>query len=521
LRVESPVHVVRFGVFEAHLKSAELYKSGRLVRLQQQPFELLRALLEHPGELVTRDSLRRTLWPDGVTVDFDQSLNKSVTKLRQALGDTASSPRFVETLPKRGYRFIAPVTVVIESAVTDREEPRESTPAESVSVETMPPLPAAPEPALKTPAAAEDTGRQTSMLVALAIAVALIGSVLIAWAKVIPAAIEPRAEVTKSRRFAPSAEARDAYARGVLALAGRGSEGLRLSIDHFDRAIQLSPRYADAYVGLSDGWSLMSSNGSIDSRYGMMRAREAAIRALTLDPASARAHVSLGRVTMIVDWDWATAEWHFTRAITLEPGEPTAHEWYAYLLSATGRYVDAIAEARRAVQAEPQSLNARTALGFVLYLARRYDEAAAELERTLTVDPDFVQARRDLALVRVQQRRYSEALADMERVAAINAGAAAALADVAWLHALTGDRAKAHGVLADLGRRDADASVAPDSLALVSLGLGNRDEGIRLLEHAFEMKIATLVYLSVDPVWDGIRDDPRVQQMVAAAHPNW
>ena len=107
------------------------------------------------------------------------------------------------------------------------------------------------------------------------------------------------------------------------------------------------------------------------------------------------------------------------------------------------------------------------------------------------------------------------------RVAASSAGSAAALADVAWLHALTGDRAKAQGVLDDLGRRDADAYVAPDSLARVSLGLGNRDEGIRLLEHACEMKIATLVYLSVDPVWDGIREDPRVQKIVAAVHPNW
>ena len=113
------MRVIRFGVFEAHLAAGELYKSGRLVRLQQQPFGVLRALLERSGEVVTRDELRRALWPQGITVDFDQSLNKCVTKLRDALGDEAASPRFIETLPKRGYRFIADVRSS-EEALTRR-----------------------------------------------------------------------------------------------------------------------------------------------------------------------------------------------------------------------------------------------------------------------------------------------------------------------------------------------------------------------------------------------------------------
>ncbi|MEZ5283210.1 MAG: winged helix-turn-helix domain-containing protein, partial [Vicinamibacterales bacterium] len=105
----SSARVVRFGVFEADLSAGELRKQGRLVRLQQQPFDVLRVLVEQHGQVVTREALHRHLWPEGVTVDFDQSLNKAVTKLRDALGDTADSPRFIETLPKRGYRFIAPV----------------------------------------------------------------------------------------------------------------------------------------------------------------------------------------------------------------------------------------------------------------------------------------------------------------------------------------------------------------------------------------------------------------------------
>ena len=104
-----PLHVVRFGVFEVDLRAGELRKGGLKVRLQEKPFQVLEMLLERPGEIVTREELQKKLWPENTFVDFDHSMNTAVTKLREALGDTADNPRFVETLARRGYRFIAPV----------------------------------------------------------------------------------------------------------------------------------------------------------------------------------------------------------------------------------------------------------------------------------------------------------------------------------------------------------------------------------------------------------------------------
>jgi DNA-binding winged helix-turn-helix (wHTH) protein len=103
------VPAVRFGIFEADLVTGELLRKGLRVSLQEQPFQVLAALLERPGELVTREELRSRIWPSAVFVDFEHGLNKAISKLRRALGDTAASPRFVETLPRRGYRFTAPV----------------------------------------------------------------------------------------------------------------------------------------------------------------------------------------------------------------------------------------------------------------------------------------------------------------------------------------------------------------------------------------------------------------------------
>ncbi len=105
----APAHrLVRFGVFELDLRSGELRKSGARLSLQQQPLQLLSVLLEQPGELVTREELRKRLWPDDTFVDFEHGLNAAVKRLRDTLGDSADSPRFVETVPRRGYRFIAP-----------------------------------------------------------------------------------------------------------------------------------------------------------------------------------------------------------------------------------------------------------------------------------------------------------------------------------------------------------------------------------------------------------------------------
>jgi DNA-binding winged helix-turn-helix (wHTH) protein/tetratricopeptide (TPR) repeat protein len=512
--VDDGPRLVRFGLFQLDLRAGELSRQGRPVRLQQQPFLVLKTLVDRPGELVTRDELRRCVWPDGITVDFDQSLNKSVTKLRDALGDSVASPRFIETLPKRGYRFIAPV--VAAGAVTAETAGAIVIPARPA--DSVPAPPSLAPPLAEEPAPATASHRRPPLQLAFSmIGLAAIGALL-----TVSSGATKSAEPALAALVAPAVTtpkpifaARDAYERGRLAVARRTDEGLRLGVEHFQRAIALSPRYADAYAGMADAWSLLASYGLEDPREGMPRARDAANRALALNPSLARAHASLGRTAMIFDWDWRTAEWHFGRAIALEPGSATTHQWFAYLLSASGRHDEAVAEARRAIAAEPLSLNTNTALGHVLYVARRYDEAAAHLERTLEIDPDFTQARRDLGRVRVQQSRTADAVAAFERVAAINPRSAIALAELAWARARNGETAAARSFLSRLDALRDTTYVPPDALALAHLGLGNRDQAVAWLRRAFTMRVATIAHLQAEPVWDALRDDPRVKEMVA------
>src|SRR6202020_248258 len=116
------VSVVRFGTYEVSLQSGEVRKAGMKIRVQQQPLKLLEVLLERPGEVVTREELRSRVWPNESFGDFDQAVNIAIAKLRSALGDSADNPRYIETLPKRGYRFIADVSVVDADARPKRQE---------------------------------------------------------------------------------------------------------------------------------------------------------------------------------------------------------------------------------------------------------------------------------------------------------------------------------------------------------------------------------------------------------------
>ncbi len=495
-----------FGQFEANLSSCELRKQGRLVRLQQLPFELLRLLLERPNEVVTRDELRKQLWPGDAVVDVDRSLNKSVAMLRGALGDSASSPRFIETLPKRGYRFIATVAHV-ESQTSPADPPIDASALARIVAPVTPGVGTAVTP----------TGGQLWTLLPTVFGVALIAALLFSLG---PArrASEARGHRAAAATDAGAADATasDPYARGRIALSRRSEDGLRSAIRLFERAVERDPGHAAAYVGLADAWSLLASYGVEEPRTAMGRAREFANRALAIDAESPEAHTSLGRTAMLSDWDWALAEGHFLRAIASNANYATAHQWYAYLLSATGRHVEAEREALKAAALDPRSPIATTSVGYVLYAARRFNDAAAALHRVLEIDPDFMQARKNLGLVLAAQGQYSQAILEFERVVRLSGGSAVAQADLAWARGLAGDVAGARRLLTDLRAKQARGYVPLDSLSMALVGGGQMTQAVTALDAAFKSRDAGISRLAVDPRWDALRDLPQVRTMADA-----
>lgn len=525
--------IVRFGTFEVHLATAELFRQGRPVHLQQQPFEVLRALLEHPGELVTRDMLRRRLWPDDVTVAFDQSLNKSITKLRDALGDRAASPRFIETLPKRGYRFIAPLSAVHLELPQASDSGHSAAPPQAESILTLDAASREETTARRgdavarlhvvadAPVAPNARGRAHTASALSWLGALLVIASLALWLRTSPPSSASASAIPDDGGPAtPIFAARDALDRGHVALVRRSDESLRLSATHFERALALSPRLAAAHLGLAESWSLMGSRGLAEPHEAMTRTRESANRALALDRSAARAYAVLARTAMLFDLDWRTAAWQFAAAVREQPGDAVIHEWFSAYWSAAGEHERAVAEAQRAVAAEPLSSPAGTSLATTYYFARQHAAAAAAVTRVLDTDPDFAPARRLLALVHAAQGHHAETVLALERLARSTAASPAARVELAWGLAVAGDHPAARRLLADLDRQRGSSYVPPEAIALVHVALRADDQALAWLERAVFERSAGVAFLLVDPRWDRLRQDPRLAGFLARIRPD-
>ncbi|MGE3273589.1 MAG: winged helix-turn-helix domain-containing protein [Vicinamibacterales bacterium] len=502
---------VRFGVFELDPDTRELRRRGRRVPLQLQPGTVLLALLDPPGRLVGREELKRRLWPEGVTVDFEQALNKAVAKLRDALGDRAENPRFIETLPKRGYRFLAPVEAVPPAdprpsaapAATDRDDHGRDGGDR-----------AGDELAAARPAAAPGRLR-VARQVAVPVAAAALLAAVIVWEAPGPASRD--VAVTESSRapragtddrgpgLTPIFAAKDAFARGRVALAKQSPQALRQAAELFSLATSLSPAYADAWASLAEAHVALAFAGAEPTTQGLAAARAAANRALSLAAGHGGAHAALGATAAYLDGDWTTADWHFERAVSTRPGDAGPRMAYALALAARGALTSAERQARVGLTAAPVLPASSDTLGYVLYLAHRYEDAEQQFDRALSLDPDYLPAVRHVARLRVEQGRAAEAVALLERITALSGDAPRARAELAWARGLSGDRSSARRLLRDLG------DGAPASLALAAWGAGDAVRAADWLVEALRTHAIDAAFVRVDPVWAGLRQLPPVR----------
>jgi tetratricopeptide (TPR) repeat protein len=237
--------------------------------------------------------------------------------------------------------------------------------------------------------------------------------------------------------------------------------------------------------------------------------RAAVTRALAIDDDLADAHAARALLLAVHEWRLADAEPAFRRALALAPGDATARNWYAQYLIATGRRDEALAESRRAIELDPLSLVINTGFGSRLYWARRFDEAIAQCRKTLELDPAYGGARRCLALAYAQRGAHEQAVRELERDGSGSARTPSELADLGYVYARAGRATDAHKVITELTNRFSREYVPPYALALVHAGLGENGRALEWLERAGEERSPRLVFLSVEPAFDGLRGDPR------------
>jgi adenylate cyclase len=307
----------------------------------------------------------------------------------------------------------------------------------------------------------------------------------------------------------------DLYHKGRSLWEKRSGDNLPKAIAFYEQAIGRDPNYALAYAGLANSYVLLPLYFSVPQCDAMAKAREAALKALQIDPNLAEGHNALGKILNFDDLDLAGAEREFQRAIELQPNNATAHQWYGNgPLDSLGRFDQAIAETKRAVELDPLSTIINTDRAYPLYYARRYDEALAQAKKTIELDPAFFYSRQILGMVLQAKGDLPGAVAEFEKARQLS-GDPLHLAFLAAAKTRMGDKNIAQQALTELDKVNQDRQGLAYDRAIVYLGIGNKEEALRWLEQSYaDRDGANLSWINVEPILNPLHGEPRFEALV-------
>ena len=311
------------------------------------------------------------------------------------------------------------------------------------------------------------------------------------------------------------------YLKGRYAWYSRTEEGLRTAASYFEQAVAQAPGYARAHAGLADAYAVLGFYDYLAPAEAFPKAEAAAGRAVALDPGLAAPRATLGYVGLYYHWSFDRGEEEFRRAIALEPNYSTAHQWYANLLTAAGRFPEAEREMRRAEEIDPLSLIAKAALGWVLYHAGEHAAALDQLRQTLELNPDYAVAHLWSGWVLQEMDSLPAAVRAHRRAVAATDSGGIYLASLARSLALAGERAEADALLRRLvAPRDAGRYVPSYEVARVYVALGDHDAAFAWLDRALADRSHSMVFLRVDPQLAPLRRDPRFATLLERVRPD-
>jgi DNA-binding winged helix-turn-helix (wHTH) protein/TolB-like protein/Tfp pilus assembly protein PilF len=608
--------VYSFGKYRLDTRERILLAGGQTVPLSPKAIETLIALVRGHGRVVTKEELLQTVWPD--TFIEEGVLAQNILTLRRAL----QNPDWIETVPRRGYRFSAPVIspdappdaaqsetatdipqtstrtashrnwvvaavvlalivagVIALRAARSRSAPHD-VPIRSLAVLPFQSIPNQPSylglgladvlinrlgslhritvrptsavrkfadgASVDSQAAGRELGvdavlegniqrdgdrvritvqlrrvadgtslwtakfdQRDSGLFALEDSIA--GEV--ANGLVLDLTASERQRLV--RRYTENAEAWQAYLRGRYLWSLRTTETHQKAIEEFERAARIDPSYALAYAGLADAYALLGSNPNrvLPRPQAMAKARAAALKALEIDGDLAEAHTALAFILMHYDWKLDDAEREYQRALSLNPSYPTAHQWRAVNLLATGHREDAVQELKSAQALDPASVIIMADLAELYVFTGQLAEAETEGRRVLNLDPTSTGARCWLSWALIGQRRFDEAGGilgtdplgtDPVRISAL-----------AYLDAAAGREAQAREKIAVLVRLAQDDFGLASVVAAAYASLGDVKAMGPWLEQAFAERSGALLLLNVHPEFAPVRDNPQFREFVA------
>jgi DNA-binding winged helix-turn-helix (wHTH) protein/tetratricopeptide (TPR) repeat protein len=474
--VTDPTHI-RFDGWTLTRGSGELTRDGKTQRLPPQPLATLLELLDHAGDVVTRERLVEVLWPTGI-VDFDNSLNAVVRKVRVVLGDDSETPRYIETLPRIGYRFVG-------------------------KIETAPVGAPLVAPPVRKGWAIQRPLIGVACLLAAVILVALVRHVNHEPPVAATAAAKPPAPAAAPAvpRRTTNERAYDLYLQGIFNRSRRDINGTDVALGNFQAALNEDPYYADAWAGLAETYSGAAMTQYMPTIPAYEQARSAALRAIELDETLGHGHAALAHITLMFDHDFAKTEAELKRGIELDPNYSRNWHTLAILRAFQDRLPEAMDAIRRARELEPMTLLYSSNYGLLLYQARRYDEAIAHAKSLLASQPRLDQARSLLIRALVAKGDVPAALEQLP----LRMNERPNLADAGYVHARAGDRAQALAEIARIERIGDEGFGVGYDIALIRAGLGDEAEACTALERAVADHSLTVLWMRTDPRMDPLR----------------
>ena len=622
-----PHETLRFEDFELDLGSFELRRAGRLVKLERIPLQLLFLLAENRDRLVTREEILLAIWGRDVFVDADNSINTAVRKARQALKDNPENPRFLRTIPGKGYRFTAPVSssapsspvvadlqigqpsrkrlpkwpvlaafvlvalvttgLILRSRLTKppktipkkamlvvlpflnlSADQREDYFADGMTEEMITQLGSLDPQHLgviartssmqykgaKKGAAqvARELGvdyllegsvrrsdqrvRVTAQLIQasdqthlwaadfdrdLSEVLKLQSELALAISNKIELSLSPSTRARLAEVPSLNAAAYEAYLQGLHDWDLRTKPGVERGIAEFLHAIALDPDYAPAHAALARAYSLAPVVGAMTPMESMPKAREAARRAISLDPSLAAGHSTLGFVLAHYDFDWPAAEGEYLRALDLNPNDAYAHLFYSNsYLSPLGRHAEAIDEMQKAVAIDPFSAPVQSFLGRTYIWARQYDKAQAQFRKCAEMFPGFAIDHERLAQLLAFLGKFEDAIAEDTRARLLSGEEEHSVLqkEAALRHAWTsgGSRGYWEQLLefTQLPVNPPETYNSPFGTAILYAQLGEKSKALDSLERAFDQRSLSMTELAIEPSFDPLRPDPRFQALL-------
>jgi TolB-like protein/DNA-binding winged helix-turn-helix (wHTH) protein/Flp pilus assembly protein TadD len=561
--------IARFGEFEVDFQSGEIRKKGIKLKIGHQSFNLLAYLLERPGEVVSREEVRQRLWPGNVYVEFDNNLNTAVARLREALDDSAEKPRYIERLPKRGYRFIAKLEgprysrprLLVLPFLNLRGELSQEYVSDAMTEELVGALAGLAPDRLaviaRTTSMFYKGARQPLQTISRDVGADWIieGSVagtqgkwvvsvqlircadethrwaeryeielheLVNVANEAALAIADQlgiSPVVRTRKAHADPAAYNCYILGRHHLLRGTPEDLSRAMQLFKDATERDAGFALAYDGLAEVYWYLVFFGFCPLREIYPAAMHCALRALEIDSALAETHALIVMFRSGFDFCWEEVDRHMARALELDPASPFVRIVHALLEMIYGHIEQATTYLRSVLESDPRNLFARAWFVLMLCLGHEYDRAIEEARILLSLDPTNYMGHTMIGFAYREKGFFPEAIAAYRKTLELSGGSPLSLGWLALALGQAGEAAEARTILQRLHAIAGQHYVPPTSLAWAHIGLGETDEALLWMEKAIESGDLMMGPIRTYPFLDPIRDDPRFLAILRKLNP--